>query len=120
MHSTFWLLATLLALALEACGELDSLTDIQKNEEQSSKTVTQSDKHKEHGTDYNHKSSSKSGEAKKYGGHHKKHKVFKKRNFHKHTKTTHKHKHHKEKKPNSKKGKKEKGSKKGKKKKVHK
>ena len=120
MHSAFWLLATLLVLTLETCGQPNSGADIQKNEQQSSKTVTKLDKHKEHGSDYNHKSSSNNGEAKTSGGHHKKHKVFKSKKFHKHTKTSHKHGHHKGKLPNSRKGRIEKGQKKGKKKKVHK
>lgn len=110
MHSAFWLLATLLALALETHG--NGGADIQK----SSKSVTQSKKHSEHGSDHK-----LSDEAKKSGGHHSKHKAFKLKKFHKHTKTSHKHGHHNGTLPQSSKGKigKEK-EKKGKKKKVHK
>merc|ERR1712179_835881 len=83
---------------LETHGKANSEVDIQK----SSETVTQTKKHKEHGSDYNHKSSD---EAERSGAHHIKHDSFKSRKFNKHTKTSHKHGHQKGKLPESGKGK---------------
>ena len=118
MHSAFWLLATLLALTLESLktqGQPNAGADIQKNKGTNSESVTQTTKHNEHGSDYNHKLSD---EAKKSGGHHSKHKTFKSKKFHKHMKTTHKNGHSKGPLPQYKRGRI--GKKKGKKKKVHK